>query len=491
MVRCCASLLNLKTAVGFKQVLIIVVLGLSAPAFSADIFSAEKLYAAKEYDLARQEYLKAATLGNPHAYYRLGTIFHKGLGVKPDPLNALIYFHMAAAQDFRDTKKIMDSILSKMDIEQRNKITDILNQYQMHQGAEHIQKTYYPELIPENLDKTIVFEGQTTLENKFYGDDYEGEEYESLGEDEFDDEFYIPVSSPKLPYVIVDSEVAKDGTIRNISDVQVSGYADPVITQYKRFPGLKPTFDGKPVEFVNRVSMGLANYNKFRLRDESPHLYREVIRKYNKLKKADSLNEQYLFTMALQNFPWLNQEDGEVEQRLLQLAKQGHPGAMYEYGFKLYREQREIAQAVKWISRAGSYGLTRAEYQLAKLLTTSPWVVKDEKKALFWFELAAEKDHLAAVLKVAELKLLAVDKSLHDFDAAMSLLAEIESQQRSNPDYFHLLAVSHIDRENRDFNQMIKNLKKAISLGSRANWDVSEWKALLASLTQGTVTIEE
>ena len=61
----------------------------------------------------------------------------------------------------------------------------------------------------------------------------------------------------------------------------------------------------------------------------------------------------------------------------------------------------------------------------------------------------------------------------------------------NNPEYFYLLGLSHRYRENRVFTNVVDNLRKAISLGQRKNWDVSDWEALLRDLTTGTVYIQD
>ncbi|AWB66066.1 sel1 repeat family protein [Saccharobesus litoralis] len=463
---------------------------------NASIFKADKHYTSKEYELAKKGYLNAAKVGNPHAYYQLGQMYRQGQGVKPDLLNALIYFALAEEYDFHSSQKILNQLLESFTEIERQKIIAILDDYKRNNGKSQIEQKYYPELIVANLQKKVLFDGESKLKTRFYADEYDAEnEMLNASDFGFDDEesndLYGIVSTPKLPYLIVDNDIGRDGSVRYVSEVQKSGSVTSIIKQYKLFAGPKPTFDGKPVEFVNRVSMGAANFDRFALIRENEKLYGAILRAKKKLVKDQSLKSQYELAMALQNFPWLEQEEGEVEKRLLDLSKQGHPSAMFEYGAKLYREQRDLDSAVKWISRASSYGLARAEYRLGKLLTTSPWVKQDEKKALFWFESAMVKDHIAATIKVIELKLLAKDKSLHDLDTAIKLLEKIESSQTSNPEYFYLLSLSHIDRKNRDYTQVIANLEHAITLASRFDWDVAEWESLLGRLTQGTVYITE
>ena len=110
---------------------------------------------------------------------------------------------------------------------------------------------------------------------------------------------------------------------------------------------------------------------------------------------------------------------------------------------------------------------------------------------MFWFESATKKDHVASALKVVEIKLIAEDDTLHDLSGAIQLLTKIANKQKMNPEYYYLLALSHINRENRDFTQVVSNLEKTISIGQRKNWDVADWQNLLTKLTQGRVFVTE
>ena len=121
----------------------------------------------------------------------------------------------------------------------------------------------------------------------------------------------------------------------------------------------------------------------------------------------------------------------------------------------------------------------------------SPWVVHDEKKSMFWYESAAKKGHPTALLKSAELKILANDESLRNQAEAIDILANIESTQNRNPEYSYLVAVSHLKGEFRDFQKVVKYLRKAISRGKRLAWDVSKWEEQLKKWTTGAVTIND
>ncbi|MGJ8678887.1 tetratricopeptide repeat protein [Paraglaciecola sp.] len=473
----------------------------STSTFSADILKADRQYTAKQYDLAKDGYLEAAKLGNPHAYYQLATMYQQGLGVEKDALNALIYVSLAADYDLEKAHTTLQTLLSPLNENQKKTVNKILAEYKETKGKAAIQQLYFPQLITENLKEKFTFEGEPSIDPKFYVEDINSDEYTSAydglstfddnGDQEDEDSFDLLMTPPKLPFLIVEHDIGPDGSKRNMFDIQKMGSTLTIRDEYKLFPTAIPTFKGEPTEFVHRAYMGAATYSKFTMVQENEPMYANILRSVKDKKNSTELNAQYEYVMALQNFSWVTQEEGEVAQRLLALSKLGHPGAMYEYGMKLYREQTDIKEAIKWIGLASSYGLTRAEYRLGRLFVTSPWVKYDEHKALFWFEMAAEKDHAAAALKAAELKLTTTSPELFDVQGAIDLLAQIEQKQHTNPEYFYVLAQSYRKRENRDFSQVIKHLEKAIFMGSSANWDVSEWQDLLSKLTQGNVYITE
>lgn len=126
------------------------------------------------------------------------------------------------------------------------------------------------------------------------------------------------------------------------------------------------------------------------------------------------------------------------------------------------------------------------------MLLDSPWVVHDEAKALFWFERAASHGHIAAKLKLAELKMLAQSQTLHDLPGANQYLSDIADNQSDNPEYKYLKAIALSKEENRDFPAAVKMLRSAIIQGNGLNWDVTPWQKLLAKWTSGgSVTITD
>ncbi|WP_440877097.1 tetratricopeptide repeat protein [Thalassotalea sp. PLHSN55] len=475
-----------------KFTLVFFSLAFSASTLAADIFKADRLYTSQQYEQAKQEYLAGAKIGNPHAYYQLATMYSKGLGEQKDPLNALIYFSLAAEYDFHNAKELVNKMLNATPENQRKELQRILVDFQQRHGKAKINQALFPVIVQEKLPLKVTFEGEPALESMYKediaSDDLATDYIENLDED---DELSLMMSTPLKPVLILEHDVNPDGSIRYYSEVQKIGAPLNLIKNYILFPTKKPEFDKQPAHFIHRSYLGAATYNKFTLLEEDPALYKKIVLLRAKLEKGTSIQEQYQYAMLLLNFPWIKQEDNEAEQRLYGLAKQGHPLAMYEYGIKLYLEQSKITEAIHWISQASKYGLSRAEYRLGKLLQTSPWVEHDDKKALFWYNLAIDKDHIAAKLRATEILLTSKNKALHDLNQAIEYLNALADSESNNPEYYYLLALSHQQRENRDFTQVVDNLRTAIEKGNRANWDVSDWQDLLSRLTTGSVYISD
>lgn len=470
-------------------------LAIPLQAFSADLLKANTDFKNKDYAQATTAYLEGAELGSAHAYYQLGVIHSMGLGTPKDPVNALIYFYLAAQQNYHNASSLLYKMLSNLDTEQQQSIKALLKNYESQQAE--IQEKYFPVINQNNLAFKVTFNGKAALEHKVYSEDLQTDstfdefDISSGGFDDEEDDSTTSIISSKKPILIVEHDVGSDGSIRNILDIQKRGATIKYREAYKLFPLAKPEFKGMPVEFIHRAYIGAAVYDGFDIREEYPALHRELRMLLKKGTDDNTLVEQYNYAMALLNFPWLATEPDQAEFALKKLSKKGHPSAMYEYGLKLYREQKNIPQAIHWISEASKFGLARAEYRLAKILQTSPWVMADDSKALFWYESAMEKGHAASTLRATEIKLTSKDLSLRDVNGAIEYLAQVKDSQTANPEYFHLLALSYKDRKQRDFKLVVENLETAIRIANRANWDVSEWEDLLATLTTGRVSITE
>lgn len=70
-----------------KNLIAVLAIALPFQAASLDLLKANDNFKDQQYDLAFQNYQQGAQLGNAHAYYQLGVMYAKGLGVEADVVN--------------------------------------------------------------------------------------------------------------------------------------------------------------------------------------------------------------------------------------------------------------------------------------------------------------------------------------------------------------------------------------------------------------------
>lgn len=487
----------------YKSSLLFLLFFLPTFAKGTDIFLADKYFTEQKYALAKKEYLASAKVGNPHAYYQLGNMYHKGLGGEKDAVNAMLYFYLAAEQKFHNSEQIITNILESLPKENQHSILQVLEDYKKSHGIENIITQYFPVLETGDPIETIKFNGEATRKTVYHPQDIELDDYQpntfggdlsfdaSSDEAFSDDSIELVRSTPRTPFLIIDHDIASDGSIRYTSEVQKFGHYQPLIEQFILFPIEVPMHGEQAVDFASRTYLGAAAFNKFALIRENEKMYEQVVRQTRKFRKGGTVNDQFNLAMLMLNFPWIEQENTEAEQILLRLSETGHSPAMYEYGFKLYREQRDLAQAIHWLSEASKYGLVRAEYRLAKILQTSPWVIKDEKKALFWFESAMSKGDIESHIAAVDILFNSKNKEVANYDKAVKYLLALTETANNDPRYNYLLALKYRTGANRNIKLAVENLETAILRGQMKNWDVSSWQDLLTRITTGNIFVTD
>lgn len=481
-----------------KCIAVLLVALVSHSSHSVNVLKANTDFKEGKYTQAFSLYREGAKLGNAHAQYQLGVMYSKGLGVEPSAVLSMIYFSLAAENEYHNAKLILEKMSSSLNESELSLLVQAIDEEKdVHKS---FQKQFLPEINQHTINQRVTFSGENNLDQRVYFEelsefqnfDNELQNFDG-GFDELDGgealDVTIVVNNPG--FLVVESDVASDGSVRYVREIQKSGNTKRFLEAYKLFPLKQPELGQKPTEFVHRAFMGAAIDDQFYLNNNLPRLYKETRRVLREAKNNPTLESLYQLAMAMVIFPWMESEDNEAENLLKELAEKGHPGAMYEYGLQLYIQQKDIPKGIEWITQASKYGLSRAEYRLGKLLLSSPWVVNDEKKALFWFESAAKKGDKAASLHVAKIKLTANDKSLMDVSGAIKHLDATSSSQNLNPEYHYLLSISYRLRTDRDFKKSVELLEKAISMGMRINWDTSEWQALLAKMLQGNITVTD
>ncbi|MDN4502836.1 hypothetical protein QX776_10495 [Alteromonadaceae bacterium BrNp21-10] len=495
------------TPIRFFLVIIPVIYVLTINSVSAsDLYQADQYFQQAEYAQAKEQYLLAANVGSAHAFYQLGVIHYKGLGEPANSVKALVWFSLAAEQQFNDAQQIVDDLMALATPAQQTELQQLQNQFRQQYGFQSINNALFPIINTSALGNKITFGEENALANQFSMSDMEFNDLSNIDfveAPDMDDEAsiqYLLLGRPDAadirnrPYsAVVDYEVGADGSVRNMETMRVMGRIQPALNELVRSNVPSPQFAAEKVSFVNRAYLGVAGYNQVRIRrDQYQRFYYRLMRNALKLKKSQIKNEQFQYATLLMTFQWLPQEENELDDLLKTLSEAGHPLAQYEYGLKLYREQKDIPQAIRWLNEASKFGVAKAQYRLGRLMLDSPWVLKDETKALFWFERAAAEQHDVAQLKAAELKLMAVEPALHNLQEAQQLLATLPESQHRNPEYEYLQAAVDVQVQPRKLAEAVEHLRDAIDLADNLNWDVSEWQKLLEKWTSGgKVTVSD
>ncbi|GLR69332.1 hypothetical protein [Agaribacter marinus] len=506
-----------------KSWLIVAAYFFIVPAYAngTSTFIADEFYKNGEYLKAKQAYAEIAPLGSPHAYYQLGRIHYEGLGTEQDLLSAIVYFSLAAEYQFIDAEKAAMALLTALPASDQIAARKLVSQYKEKYGKAVLASKYFPEIKHESLANTLSFGGEGILQIDYRDPELFLDDF-SVGVTTFDDEFgffeddnYLrgsdnssaqPFSREKQfeertpnrllrdlePFIIVDYDLAPDGSIRNIREVDTFGYNIPrLLQQLSRHSAPAPVYDGKRTYFTGRAFLGIAAMTKWEVQQREAYIFSYIKRKARQLKKSEDIEDLFQYAVALQNFRWLPQAENESIEIMEKVAKTGHVIAQFELGARMYREQRDIPKAIEWIIAASQHGYAPAAYMLGHILQNSPWVINDEKKALFWYQRAATEGSPHATLKAAELLLLAKNAELHDVEQAQAYLRSIETSQEKNPEYYFLRAVARKNASQRDMQLVVKDIQKAISRGKTLHWDVSYWESLLDAWTTGRVLIKD
>ncbi len=471
--------------------------------FAASLQQADSYFNKHQYELALNEYLSVADSKAPKVYYQLGVIHYKGLGTEADSFKALIWFSMAAEQNYDNSVEIVDNLIANVQAEEKSQVMQLIKTSKTSYAKQAIFRKHLPELGEDNLKQRMKF-----------GDYDDISEVEIYSDEGFNDSLFMSNGSNEIDYLdgnadsaystednlfqsapfflIADYDIAPDGSIRNITQVKSSGIVESAEYDLSLNSLPKPTFNDEEVHFINRSYLGIAQFNRYRMRREYYTFYKNVKRLTDTLSKSDLIKDQYSYGMALMNFPWLTQENGDVDRLLKGAAENGYTLAKYEYGLKLYREQKDPKQAIHWITQAAKNEHVQAQYRIARILLDSPWVIQDEKKALFWLQEAANAGHVYAKQKSAEVKLLTRHEELFDITGAIAYLSDISEQQNEDPQYQYLQAIAHAKMKTRNLPRAVKYIRSAIKSGKSLNWDVTLWQAQLKRWTSGgSVTIQE
>jgi len=494
----------------------VVLVFMSFSIFANNIEQADSHYKKQQYELALNEYLRAAAVDEPKAFYQLGVMHYKGLGVEKDSVKALVWFSLAANFNYDNAKEVVENLFKHANKEDKNMLNQQVSNVKSKLKKNALYLDYMPDLNKINLNSKIRFGDEDELdpaellkESETFGISMFGVDVNSsssisssgpdggLGGGSAGSDInagILDVDVAQSFYLIAEYDIAPDGSIRNVIAKESSGNeeANHALYDLRRSTIENPTLLEKQAYFAGMSYRGIASFNKHRMKHRYAYLYKTVRKQRTALQESEDSVDSYKYAMLLQTFPWLASNKAQAMAALKKAAEKGFPLAEYQYGLKLYQQQTDPQQAIHWIGQSAKNGVKQAQYRLGDLLKNSPWIIQDEKKAIFWFEEAARQGHIIAKQKVAEIKILTTDEQLKDITGGAFDLAEIEQHQNKDPQYQYLQAMAQSQMENRNLPKAVKHIRRAISYGKSLNWDVTAWQEQLKNWTSGgSVTIQD
>jgi len=479
---------------------------------ASHIEQADSYYEKQQYELAINAYLKAAAVNEGKAFYQLGVMNYKGFGIEKDPVKALVWFSLAANYNYGDAKVVVENLFKHANETDKAKLSKQVSIVKGKLKKNALYLDYLPDINVLALNSKVRFGDDDELdpaellkESESVGIDMFGVNINGSPSTSSDDSGggfggsdvnagILDVDVAQSYYLVAEYDIAPDGSIRNVIAKQSSGNeeANHALYDLRRSNIENPTLLAEQAHFAGISYRGIASFNMYRMKNRYAYLYKTVRKQRTALQESDDPVDHYKYAMLLQTFPWLASNKAQAMAALKQAAEKGFPLAEYQYGLKLYQQQSDPKQAIHWISQAAKSGVNQAQYRLGTLLKHSPWIIEDEKKAMFWFEEAATQGHITAKQKVAEIKILTNDEQLKDIAGGVSNLAAIEKEQKEDPQYQYLQAMAHAKMENRQLSKAVKHIRRAISYGKSLNWDVTVWQAQLKDWTSGgNVTIQD
>ncbi len=444
---------------------------------AVDIYQADKLFAEKKYAEAFAEYQQSAEIGNSHAHFRLGGMYAKGLGTIKDNLKSLLHFYLAAELKHQKAQTVFANIVQGYNKDQRLNVIKLLEQKANNFDIEYVYKRYFPEYLPEKA-KTIAL--PVTHMRRDAG---------KFGAAAIHHADVYPDGSFRNQYIWLDFKDSKIKLHNNLKRMNKQ-----VLLNKKVFADQAPRF----LQYHWRRSYGGLGKTEI----EAMYRYLSQLKSSHKTQHREFMLAIFSITQA-----WMHSNKNYVDvfneslSRLTKLSEQQYPPAMYllgvnSFGVKsCYKGEvhcytvKSNKVALNYIAEAARYNYPPAEFRLGMILKHSPYVKNDERKALFWFLSAAEKNFQPAVLRAAELLLTAQDESMRDTNKALELMDKYK--HKNSPEYRFLLALTFKDQEQPNWRKFFDNLLKAIFEGTRRGYDVSEWQALYDKYIGGKITIQE
>jgi TonB family protein len=443
----------------------------------ADLISAQKAYAAQDYDHAFELYRELAELGNVTGQENLAAMYVEGQGVKRDNVLGYAWASIARENGGSDAmQNIIDQLEPHLNDAYRKRVEEVRASYGKAALAE--------SLLPAPMDPAKNPEQFKPGEWCTFSRPANPYDYYPGG----------AIAQGISGYVILEVTVMPDGRARNPRTTEsvppgvfdeagrqvsfasvfkprvVAGTAVPCKIKYKvkffvRNPGAEPSVPG-------------------RIPDNSDKTFETA---KNAAKAGDPLG-QWLYALLLMQRP----ADPEHERALdwaVKAAQAGVADAQFEVGTWLINRkwlpdgERERKKGLAWFALAANSGKAEAQVELAvEALGHEPDAAAYDT-AQDWLDRPGASGNRDGKLYLAALLAAGPNAARRDPARAIKLLDGAVAEFDSDPTSFEIRAAAHAQLG--EFDDARSEQKRAIVAAQKLGWDLAPLKQRMANYEKG------
>jgi len=437
---------------------------LGVPAAQADLYAAQKAYAAGDYATAFREYKVLAELGHPLAQTNLAILYANGQGVARSDIYAYAWAMLAAEEEVASAKLVAEKLRPTLNEGSLRLAEEIRSEY----SSDALQRKLIPAHGPGVQRKNCVRTASIRLRT---------------------DDYYPPkAKSASIPgRVFVEATVMPDGRARHPRIIYAlprdAGFEEAArrLVLESSFPVETVGDRGDACPFALYVQFEFEN-ERLRQRGALASVIEETRRRAD---QGDPLS-QLQFGLMLSGLPVLGGRQSDAQFLFIRAAQAGLPLAQYMVGVNMANlpgSPSERGKARIWLRMAADAGVTDAMVTLARLDLGADADGEARRRGKALLEQAAASGNDDARYYLAALLAASDADDVRDPDRAARLVDEIAGSHQGEPEIEEIRAAAAAVRG--DFAAAMHYQERAIDLARLLRRDVTALRGREAHYREG------
>lgn len=470
-----------------RFVILFLLVWLSCPCW-ANIIEANQAVQKEKYNKAKPLLEKYARVGHAQAQFSLAVLLYQGKFGKVDKVTAYGWMSLAAEYEYPQSSEFAGSIYAELNSQAQEKAKTRLAEYLEKFGRSALNKKLFPEISPDPIANQVIKKSSQVLgpDNASSHSVKESSSLKSSGNRK--------AKGDAVQYLDNKKRSIGPGMVNVIFDVNEKGQASDaeVIFSYPSAEKVDKTviqkvYQSKYTSAKNKNKKNVKQYGKvFRIRHGVAHGgnlandYPDIYTRFKKQRKQSKTDvvAKYNYAKMLRAYgEHLPKKDRAVfSVPLKEAADEGLLAAQYDYAMYNIYQKQDLDAGLPWMIKAAKGGYLNAEYRLGDLLyqPNSAFLKKDVRKAKYWLKRAAQKGHIKALEKVAEIDL--VKRDAEKAKRIVKLFEKIKDPNKMTgaAHYYYAKALFF----SGDKGNAKKQIAKALKAGKKTSEPTASWQAL-------------